>query len=123
MSDRYEPLPGWPEEPAYEPPPGHGYPGGYRPVRRTPDWPPDRDDLLAALLLQNEWLLSQQVQQSPVPARRGPDPWTVVGWAVAGAIGTGVLLAVAVVAVAVAVSAVSLAVAAGILYMLLKTKG
>lgn len=95
-----DPLEGWPEEPPYE-----------RSVFRRggPLVPPDAREY--GMVVHHHY-------GSPAPARRGPDPWTVLGWvAVAGA-GSALVLAVAVAAVAIAASVAGLVVCAAVLYLL-----
>lgn len=100
-----EPLPGWPEEPPYEP-----RATGHRPGGVMPD--PGR------MVIQNYYA-------APVaPVRRGPDPWTVLGWMAVAGVVTAVVLAVAVAAVAIAVAACAVTVCVAVLYLLLtQTKG
>jgi hypothetical protein len=115
MSDQvFQPPPGWPTEPEYVPEPRGYAQGGYVPdtVRsHGPAVPPDQ----RYLRIDHYYAAPQQ------PARRGPDPWQVLGWILAGGALTGVLLAVALAAIAIAVAGVALALTVCVLYLLLRS--
>lgn len=110
MDEPLLPLPGWPEEPPYVPPPRAGRTAG-------PLVPPEfrEGGLPPGTVVQNYYA-------APVaPKRRGPDPWALVGWTVAAAMATAVLLAVAMAAVAIAASVCALALAVCVLYLLYRS--
>jgi hypothetical protein len=102
--DDQKPLPGWPEvEPFRSRIPEQRYPYDPAPLF------PDRDVRI------------EHYHAAPVaPARRGPDPWTVLGWVAVGAVATAALLAVAVAAVAIAAASLAVAASLAILYLLFR---